>query len=79
MFERVNLEDARYIDYSELLDHLHEQFPAVPRHRIESIIVAENDAITGGFLRIVPAEVATGAVEMLEREPMAASEDGEVA
>ncbi|MEU4013916.1 hypothetical protein AB0E56_01505 [Microbacterium sp. NPDC028030] len=79
MFERVNLEDARYIDYSELLDHLQEQFPAVPRHRIESIIVAENDAITGGFLRIVPAEVATGAVEMLERESMAASEDGEVA
>ena len=40
MFERVSLEDARYIGYTELLDQLQEQFPAVPRHRIESIIVA---------------------------------------
>ncbi|AZH77229.1 MULTISPECIES: hypothetical protein [Microbacterium] len=78
MFERVSLEDAKYIGYTELLDQLQEQFPAVARHRIESIIVAENDAITGGFLRIVPAEVATGAIEMLEREPVGTGEDGEV-
>ena len=54
----------------------------LPRHvnpaTIEQIIGAETDAITGGLLRIVPAEVETGAMEMLEREA-GSSDEGEVA
>ncbi|KKX99203.1 MULTISPECIES: hypothetical protein [Microbacterium] len=68
MVERSALDDEMYIDYAALLERLERQFPTVPRDRIEQIIVAENDAITGGFLLIVPAGVATGAIEMLTRE-----------
>lgn len=68
MVERSTLDDEKYIDYAALLERLERQFPTVPRDRIEQIIVAENDAITGGFLLIVPAGVATGAIEMLTRE-----------
>lgn len=68
MVERSALDDEKYIDYAALLERLERQFPTVPRDRIEQIIVAENDAITGGFLLIVPAGVATGAIEMLTRE-----------
>jgi hypothetical protein len=68
MVERSALDDEKYIDYAALLERLERQFPTVPRDRIEQIIVAENDAITGGFLLIVPAGVATGATEMLTRE-----------
>ncbi|MBE7955717.1 hypothetical protein ABTZ44_14115 [Microbacterium oxydans] len=68
MVERSALDDEKYIDYAALLERLEREFPTVPRDRIEQIIVAENDAITGGFLLIVPAGVATGAIEMLTRE-----------
>ncbi|EYT57692.1 MULTISPECIES: hypothetical protein [Microbacterium] len=68
MVEPTDLRDERYIGYDELLDQLHRRFPAVPRERIARIIVAENDAITGGLLLVVPVEVATGAIEMLERD-----------
>lgn len=79
MSERISLEDAAYVRYADLLDRLETRFPAVSRHRIEQIVGAENDAVTGGLLRIVPAEVEVGAVEMLERESGRLSDDGEVA
>ncbi|MCT1363610.1 MULTISPECIES: hypothetical protein [Actinomycetes] len=78
MPERLSLEEASYIRYADLLARLEELFPSVSRRRIEQIISAETDAITGGLLRIVPAEVETGAMEMLEREA-GSSDEGEVA
>ena len=78
MPERLSLEEASYIRYADLLARLEELFPSVSRRRIEQIIIAETDAITGGLLRIVPAEVETGAMEMLEREA-GSSDEGEVA
>ncbi|MFE7065973.1 hypothetical protein [Microbacterium sp. NPDC057658] len=78
MPEPLSLEEASYIRYADLLARLEELFPSVSRRRIEQIIAAETDAITGGLLRIVPAEVETGAMEMLEREA-GSSEEGEVA
>ncbi|MEZ0139955.1 hypothetical protein AB1285_14050 [Microbacterium sp. NRRL B-14842] len=78
MPERLSIEEASYIRYADLLARLEELFPSVSRRRIEQIISAETDAITGGLLRIVPAEVETGAMEMLEREA-GSSDEGEVA
>jgi hypothetical protein len=46
---------------------------------VEQIIAAENEAITGGMLTIVPAEVEAGAEEMLARDSAPAQKDGEVA
>ncbi len=78
MPERISLEEASYVRYADLLELLETRYPSVARHRIEQIIAAETDAITGGLLRIVPADVETGAVEMLERESGSTGE-GEVA
>lgn len=79
MAERNSLEDAGYILYSDMLDRLQRRFPDVAPWRIMQIVAAENEAITGGVLRIVPVEVETGAGEMLEREDGLAQTDGEVA
>lgn len=79
MVERFTVEEAGYVMYAEMLDRLHARFPDVPPWRLEQIAAAENDAITGGLLRIVPAEVEAGAIEMLERERARASQDGEEA
>lgn len=79
MAERFTPQDAGYIMYSDMLDRLRERFPAVPLWHIEQIIAAENDAITGGVLQIVPAEVESGATEMLERESSSEHDDSEVA
>lgn len=85
MVERFTLEDAGYIMYSAMLDRLRERFPTVPSWRLDQIVSAEHDAITGGILRIVPEEVESGAIEMLSREfderatDDARSDDGEVA
>ncbi|PCE15553.1 hypothetical protein AUC47_11720 [Microbacterium sp. SZ1] len=79
MGERFTPEDAGYILYSEVIERLGEQFPTVPGWRLEQIVTAENEAITGGMLSIVPAEVETGAVEMLTREEHRMSDDDEVA
>ena len=78
MVDPIDLKDERYVRYADLLDQLHQQFPAAGRERIARIITAENDAITGGFLLVVPAEVATGAVEMLERVTALSADGGEV-
>lgn len=85
MVERFTLGDAGYIMYSDMLDRLRQRFPSVPQWRLDQIVSAEHDAITGGMLQIVPAEVESGAVEMLERESDereqhdVRSDDGEVA
>ncbi|MGJ0390302.1 hypothetical protein [Microbacterium sp. CGR1] len=85
MVERFTLEDAGYIMYSDMLDRLRERFPSIPSWRLDQIVSAEHDAITGGILRIVPEEVEAGAIEMLSRESDeresedARSDDGEVA
>ena len=68
MVERFTAEEAGYVLYTALLERLHEQYPTVPIWRLEQILTAENEAITGGVLRIVPAEVESGAIEMLQRE-----------
>lgn len=80
MVERFTLEETGYIMYADMLDRLRAQFPSVPAWRLDQIVNAEHDAITGGLLRIVPAEVEAGAIEMLEREHEdTLSDDGEVA
>lgn len=83
MVERFTLEDGGYIMYADMLDRLRTRFPSVPAWRLDQIVTAEHDAITGGILRIVPAEVESGAVEMLLREQGeledARTDDGEVA
>jgi hypothetical protein len=85
MVERFTLENAGYIAYSDMLDRLRTRFPSFPEWRLDQIVAAEHDAITGGILRIVPAEVESGAIEMLAREVESdgredtLSDDGEVA
>lgn len=79
MTERFSLQDAGYVLYSDMLARLHQRFPGIPEWRIAQVVAAENDAITGGVLRIVPEEVETGAKEMLEREHTRVHESGEVA
>jgi hypothetical protein len=79
MADRLTPENAGYLKYDDVLDRLQQRYPAVPRWRVEQIIVAENEAITGGMLTIVPAEVEAGAEEMLARDSAPAQKDGEVA
>lgn len=84
MVERFTLEETGYITYSDMLDRLQARFPSVPSWRLDQIVAAEYEAITGGLLRIVPAEVEAGAIEMLSRESEdtmkdAMNDDGEVA
>lgn len=79
MVERFTLEEAGYIMYADMLERLRERYPDVPAWRLDQIVAAEHDAITGGLLRIVPAEVETGAAEMLARETQRVDDDGEVA
>lgn len=79
MAERNSLEDAGYILYSDMLDRLQQQFPDVAAWRISQVVGAEIDAMTGGVPRVVPAEVETGATEMLEREHDQVRRTGEVA
>ena len=79
MGERFTPEEAGYILYSDVIERLRERFPTVPDWRLGQIVAAENEAITGGMLSIVPAEVESGAVEMLTREQDRMSDDDEVA
>lgn len=80
MVEQFTLEEAGYILYAEMLERLRERFPSVPTWRLDQIVTAEHDAITGGILQIVPSEVESGAIEMLERERQDnLSDDGEIA
>ncbi|WP_460798189.1 hypothetical protein [Microbacterium sp. GXF0217] len=79
MVERYTIEEAGYVMYADLLERLRERFPSTPTWRLEQIVSAENEAITGGILHIVPAEVESGAIEMLTREHTRLSGDEEVA
>lgn len=79
MGEHTTVEAAGYIVYSDLIDRLCTAYPHVPRWRLEQIATAENDAITGGLLHIVPAEVEEGVIEMLDSETAQTSDDDEVA
>lgn len=80
MAEEFTLEEAGYILYSDVLERLRQRFPAAAEWRLEQIIAAENEAITGGILQIVPAAVESGAVEMLMREQHGdVTDDDEVA
>ncbi len=76
MADRRSLDEGGYILYTDLIDRLRTRFPHVPHWRLEQVVAAENDAITGGILRIVPVEVEDGTVEMLEREVPDASSGG---
>ena len=77
MVERFSLDEAGYVLYGDLVERLRERFPSVPSWRIDQVVAAENDAITGGLLRIVPAEVESGAVEMLLRDEQGEAGDEE--
>lgn len=79
MGEQFTVEGAEYIVYSDLIDRLCAAYPLVPRWRLEQIANAENDAITGGLLQVVPAEVEDGVIEMLDSEAARPSDDDEVA
>lgn len=80
MVQRFTVEEAGYVMYTDMLDRLRARFPAVPAWRLDQIVTAEHEAITGGVLRIVPADVEAGAIEMLSREhTRTPSDDGEVA
>lgn len=79
MAERITLQDAGYVLYADMLARLRERFPEVPLWRLEQVINTENDAVTGGILQIVPAEVESGSSEMLEREQRLAQGEDEVA
>lgn len=78
MGQRFTPEEAGYVLYSDVVERLRGRFPAVPDWRLEQIVAAENEAITGGMLTIVPAEVESGAVEMLNREEDRLSDEDEV-
>lgn len=79
MGEHTTVETTGYIVYSDLIDRLRTAYPHVPRWRLEQIATAENDAITGGLLHLVPAEVEDGVIEMLDGEAGQTSDDDEVA
>ncbi|WP_144876027.1 hypothetical protein [Microbacterium sp. 1.5R] len=79
MGERFTPEDAGYILYSDVIERLRARFPTVADWRLEQIVTAENEAITGGMLSIVPAEVESGAIEMLSLEQDRMTDEGEVA
>lgn len=76
MVERFTLGDAGYTLYSDVIERLHQRYPDVALWRVAQIVTAENEAITGGQLHIVPTEVETGAEEMLEREQRRAHDGG---
>lgn len=68
MAERFPLHESEYVMFSDMIDRLRDRFPDVDRWRLEQIVNAEHEAITGGVLHIVPAEVEAGAIEILMRE-----------
>ncbi|ALX66158.1 hypothetical protein [Microbacterium sp. XT11] len=79
MLERSPLEETGYVLYDDLVARLRDRFPGIPMARLEQIVLSENDAITGGRLHVVPAEVEAGADEMLQRESRRWSDATEVA
>lgn len=62
------------IDFELLLERMVARFPHVPRAEIHTAAMIEHDAITGGALYAVPAELEDGLVEALEASGGAAVE-----
>jgi hypothetical protein len=54
------------IDFEHLLDRMVARFPHLSRVEIHAAAMIEHDAITGGALYAVPAELEDGLVEALE-------------
>jgi hypothetical protein len=54
------------IDFERLLDRMSERYPAIPRAEIHAAALIEHDAITGGELFAVPAELEEGLAEALD-------------
>lgn len=77
MGEQFTVGDTEYILYADLIERLCVAYPEVPRWRLEQIANAENDAITGGLLQVVPVAVEDGVIEMLTATAL--SNDDEVA
>lgn len=64
-------DEAGYVLYQEMVTRLANRFPTVPLWRIEEIAYSENEAMTGGLLRVVPSAVEDGTAERLAREALA--------
>lgn len=54
------------IDFEHLLDRMRARYPGIPRAEIQAAAMIEHDAITGGELYAVPAELEQGLVEALD-------------
>lgn len=57
--------DGRIISLSAMIERLQRRFPERSREQILGIVLAENDALTGGIPVAVPAAVESGAAEVL--------------
>ncbi|MGR2753444.1 hypothetical protein [Agromyces arachidis] len=56
------------IDFELLLERMVARFPQFTRAEIHAVAMIEHDAITGGELYAVPAELEAGLIEALESE-----------
>ena len=54
------------IDFELLLDRMGARYPGISRADIHAAAMIEHDAITGGELYAVPAELEQGLVEALD-------------
>lgn len=54
------------IDFEHLLDRMVVRFPHLSRVEIHAAAMIEHDAITGGALYAVPAELEDGLIEALD-------------
>ena len=54
------------IDFERLLDRMSARYPGIPRSEIHAAAMIEHDAITGGELYAVPAELEQGLLEALD-------------
>lgn len=61
------------IDFERLLDRMSERYPGIPRAEIHAAAMIEHDAITGGELYAVPAELEQGLTEVLDAHGGAAA------
>lgn len=60
--------EGRILTLATMIERLERRFPGRSRERILDILLAENDALTGGFPVAVPAAVESGAAEILRLE-----------
>ncbi|GAA4061902.1 hypothetical protein [Agromyces indicus] len=62
------------IDFEQLLERMVARFPLLSRAEIHAAAIIEHDAITGGALYAVPAELEEGLIEVLGSSSGAAEE-----